>query len=371
MRVRFKARVRVARALWRAGIVRPRRPDTVVRSLAMLHRWGLSPAVAYALTALHQPQRIAVIDDRGALSFAEMHRRTNALARGLRESGVREGDTVAIMCRNHRGFIEATVACSKLGARVLYLDTALDASEATGAIVREDALALIYDEEFSVLVKDTGAGRMRFIAASDEADRPRPFLLEELIARAGESELTPPSRRPSTVSIAAGAGEVASRISRRIPNSLVLPTPLLAALPLRPAETTVLAAPLCHAWGFVHMQLGLRLGSTLVLRAEFDPEQVLCDVARHRAAAMAVLPEMLQQITALPRATLARYETSSLRVIAVYGATLPGELAMPAIDRFGVVLYNLRGPSVVRLDDYWARRCYPAGGVHATPSRNG
>ena len=31
---------------------------------------------------------------------------------------------MAIMCRNHRGFIEATVACSKLGASALYLNTA-------------------------------------------------------------------------------------------------------------------------------------------------------------------------------------------------------------------------------------------------------
>ena len=49
--------------------------------------------------------------------------RTRSPARS-RAAGMREGDGVAIMCRNHRGFVEATVACSKLGASALYLNTA-------------------------------------------------------------------------------------------------------------------------------------------------------------------------------------------------------------------------------------------------------
>ena len=39
-----------------------------------------------------------------------MHRRSNALARGLAGFGVGEGDSVAIMCRNHRGFVDASLA---------------------------------------------------------------------------------------------------------------------------------------------------------------------------------------------------------------------------------------------------------------------
>ena len=55
---------------------------------------------------------------------ARSHRRTNALARELRRRGHRRRRRVAIMCRNHRGFVEATVACAKLGAGALYLNTA-------------------------------------------------------------------------------------------------------------------------------------------------------------------------------------------------------------------------------------------------------
>ena len=47
--------------------------------------------------------------------FAELDARTDAVARGLIETGVRAGDSVAILCRNHRYFFEIAGALAKLG----------------------------------------------------------------------------------------------------------------------------------------------------------------------------------------------------------------------------------------------------------------
>ena len=41
------------------------------------------------------------------------------------------------MCRNHRGFIDATVACSKLGAGALYLNTAFAGPQIADVLARE------------------------------------------------------------------------------------------------------------------------------------------------------------------------------------------------------------------------------------------
>src|SRR5439155_15010829 len=128
-----------------------------------------------------------LVDDRGTLTFAEVHRRTNALARALREEGISEGDGVAIMCRNHRGFIEATVACSKLGASALYLNTDFAGPQIADVVAREDPVALIYDEEFAELMQEAGAARMRFIAWSESGARPAEPLLEDLIATSPDS----------------------------------------------------------------------------------------------------------------------------------------------------------------------------------------
>ena len=78
-----------------------------------------------------------LIDELGALSFAEVHGRSNALARALGDEGVGEGDGVAIMCRNHRGFVEATLAISKLGANGLYMNTAFSGPQLADVIERE------------------------------------------------------------------------------------------------------------------------------------------------------------------------------------------------------------------------------------------
>ena len=56
----------------------------------------------------------------------------------MRAAGVSAGDGVAIMARNHRGFVEATVACSKLGAGALYLNTAFAGPQLAEVIARED-----------------------------------------------------------------------------------------------------------------------------------------------------------------------------------------------------------------------------------------
>ena len=89
-----------------------------------------------------------IVDELGTLTFGEVHARTNALAHALSDAGIGEGDGVAIMCRNHRGFIEATVAVSKLGADALYLNTAFAGPQLTEVVEREKPVAIIYDEEF-------------------------------------------------------------------------------------------------------------------------------------------------------------------------------------------------------------------------------
>ena len=90
----------------------------------------------------------------------------------------------------------------------------------------------------------------------------------------------------------------------------------------------MIAAPMFHSWGFVHFTLGMGLGSTLVLRRKFDPEDTLSATAQHECTALVVVPVMLQRIMELPAETIDRYDLGALRVIAASGSALPGELAV-------------------------------------------
>jgi len=358
-------KLQVARTLIGTGMLQPVRADKAVRSLAALRRWGPTPAGAYIGAAIRQPERTALVDERGTLSFSQMNRRTNALAHQLREAGVRERDGVAIMCRNHRGFVEATVACSKLGATGLYLNTAFAGPQIADVLQREDPVALVYDEEFTELVAAGAADRTRIIAWSEPGASTADPLLEELIAAGDEAELkaTEPGR---TVILTSGTTGTPKGAARKQPDSIEPAAAVFSKIPLKARQTTMIAAPLFHSWGFAHITLGMALGSTLVLRRKFDPEDTLRAVAHHGASALALVPVMLQRILELPPSTIERYDTGSLRVIALSGSVLPGELATRAMDTFGEILYNLYGSTEVA----WATIATPQD-LRAAPGTAG
>jgi acyl-CoA synthetase (AMP-forming)/AMP-acid ligase II len=355
-----------ARTLTDVGILRPMRPDKLLRVADALRRWGPTPAAGYTISAIRHPNQLAIIDELGTLTFADVHRRTNALAHALSDAGVKAGDGIAIMCRNHRGFVDAVVATSKLGANALYLNTAFAGPQITDVVKREQPAALIYDAEFEGLTRDAGEGRKRFIAWHDGGEAPKDPLLEDLIGAGTPSDVTPPVEKGRVVILTSGTTGAPKGAQRKQPESLDPAAALFSKIPLRANERTLIAAPMFHSWGFVHFTLGMGLGSTLVLRRKFDPEDTLSAVAQHECTALIVVPVMLQRILELPAETIDKYDLSALRVIAASGSALPGEMAIKLMDRFGDVLYNLYGSTEVA----WATIATPED-LRAAPGTAG
>ena len=346
---------RVAKTLFDAGLIEPTRPDRLAQAGRALLRWGTTSSGAIAVAAARAAQQPAVIDELGTLSYGELHRRANALASSLAAQGIRAGDGVAIMCRNHRGFMDATVAVSRLGAHALYLNTMFAAPQLADVVAREGARAIVYDEEFAALLGEVRGIERRFVAWHDGESAAGDPLLEDLIA-AGDSAGVAPPQEPGRVVILTSGTTGAPKGARRSSAGLSSAAALLSKIPYRARERTMIAAPLFHSWGLANYTLGVPLSSTFVLRRRFDPEGTLRAIARHRATALVVVPVMLQRILELPQETLDRYDTSSLRIIAVSGSALPGPLATRVMDQFGDVLYNLYGSTEVA----WATIATPA-----------
>jgi hypothetical protein len=215
MAVAISDGIHVAGTLVRAGFLKPSRPDRALRALLGLHRFGPTLAAGYVGAAARYPAAPAVIDEAGTLTFKEVDRRTNALARGLAGHGLTEGETVAVMCRNHRGFVEASVACSKLGVHVVLLNTGFAAPQVAEVVDRENVGGLIYDEEFRDTVREARAGRASFLAWQEEgADvgvpengdtgAPENGSLAELIATRVDTQLPPPAAAGRAVILTSG-----------------------------------------------------------------------------------------------------------------------------------------------------------------------
>jgi acyl-CoA synthetase (AMP-forming)/AMP-acid ligase II len=337
------------RQLTAAGIVRPLPPMRIARMLGALRAFGPTPAAGYTVNAIRRPDRLAIVDDAGQLTFREVHERTNALARQLRALGVREGDAVAIMCGNHRGFVESVVAASKLGAHQLLLNTMFSGPQIRDVLDREQPVAVLYDEEFHALIGDQDARRQR-VAWADPGVEPRatdvPFA-EDLIAQGVTADVMPPGDVGRMVILTSGTTGTPKGAARQQPRSLDPMAQILSRMPLRTEQRTMLAAPMFHSWGYLHFTMGFALGSTLVLQRRFTPEATLAAVVEHRCQVLPVVPVMLQRILDLPDEQLATYDLSSLQIVALSGSALPGALALRGMDRLGDVLYNLYGSTEV------------------------
>ena len=285
-----------------AGVIRPMRPDRLWGVLRTMQRWGRSPAAGAISLAARYPEETMIVDELGTLTFSEVDTRTNALAHALSDAGIVEGDGVGIMCRNHRGFIEATIAVSKLGADALYLNTAFAGPQLTEVVQREKPKALIFDEEFYELLEDAGHRRKRFVAWHDSPSCDDPTL-DDLMSEGDPSSVVPPEREGRAVILTSGTTGTPKGASRAGPQSLDPAVSYLSRIPLKSRQVIHIAAPLFHSWGFAHFSLGLILANTYVLRRKFDPETCLAEVARSRADALAVVPVMIQRILDLPEET--------------------------------------------------------------------
>jgi acyl-CoA synthetase (AMP-forming)/AMP-acid ligase II len=347
-----------------AGIFGLSRPDRTARAVTTLVRWGASPATGIATAAIKHPDATAIVDERGSLTFEEVHRRSNALAHALAKMGIGFGDGVGVMCRNHRGFVEVTLAAAKLGASALYLNTMFAGPQLVEVTRREGPKVLVHDEEFAGLLDGVDESVTRVIGWADgDAEGP---TLDSLIAESDDSNLKPPPDKPRFVILTSGTTGTPKGAQRSSPDGLLAVASIIDKIGYRGQETMVVAAPLFHSWGFFHFLISLPTASTLVLRRRFDPEETLKAVEEHRAEVLAVVPVMLQRILQLPGETLDEYRLPNLRITSLSGSALPGELATEWMDRFGDCVYNLYGSTEVS----WATVATPED-LRAAPGTAG
>ena len=312
-------------------------PATIAAAGAAALVWGPSSAAAYSAASVRSPTRIALIDDYGELTYLQLEVRANRVAAGFKAKGVKTGNTIGLLCRNHRGFVEANIGLAKLGARVVYLNPGLPASQLNEVIDREEITLVIADRDLSERVDHSNV-----VIAAPEDDPKWTFP--------GVSKWRPLLQMPHPTasddpvvltSGTTGAPKGTRRTASRATASAAFG--VFDAIPFQRNDVVVLPAPLFHAWGLSQLLTAASLGGTVVLRRSFDPEQVAADVEAHGATALAVVPVMLHRILHADPP----FDLSSLRVVASSGSALPGELAAQWIDRYGLNLYNLYGSTEV------------------------
>jgi acyl-CoA synthetase (AMP-forming)/AMP-acid ligase II len=325
--------------------VGPELPHRVAQMLLALERYGMLGG-ALSAGAIRHGDRTALIDERGELSYKQLDERSNALANSWREHGLKAGEGVAILARNHRGFIDAVFAAAKCGARIVLLNTSFAGRQIQEVAEREGTDLLVYDDEYGDALGEAEPKRGRFRAWTDD-DGGADDTLEALI-EAGDTSAPPkPEQGPRVTILTSGTTGTPKGAPREEPKSLGIIGGLLSKVPFRARETTELCVPMFHALGFTHAVIGIALGSTLVVRRHFDPEVTLDSLEEHEATAMIVVPVMLQRIVDLGEDEIKKRDLEQLRIIFVSGSALGENLVTKALNAFGPVIYNLYGSTEI------------------------
>ncbi|GAA4535166.1 acyl-CoA ligase FadD12 [Mycobacterium paraffinicum] len=327
--------------LRRAGMIAPMRPDRYLKIAAAMRREGMGMTVGFAGAAQRCPDRPGLVDELGTLTWRQLDERINALGAALQGLPSGQPKVVGIMCRNHRGFVEAVVAANRIGADVVLLNTSFAGPALAEVVNREGVDAVIYDEEFTETVDRAVADKPDATRIVAWTDGHHELTVEKLITDHTGQQPERTGRKGRMILLTSGTTGTPKGANQTGGNAGIgTLKAILDRTPWRAEETVVVVAPMFHAWGFSQLIFAASMACTVVTRRKFDPEATLDLIDRHKATGLAVVPVMFDRIMELPPEVRKRYSCKSLRFAAASGSRMRPDVVTAFMDEFGDVIYN-------------------------------
>jgi long-chain acyl-CoA synthetase len=287
-------------------------------------------------SALHFPDRPAILFEDRVVTYRDLARAVNRAAHGLRALGVAERDRVALFLPNLPEFAVAYHAVAKAGAIAVSLN------------------AMLVTEELRYLLDDAGAKVLFTTAALWPQVRPLvgalPALehvvlcegeVEGVKTLAGLCEGQPETfraaelDRQAPLAILYTSGTTGKQKGATLSHGNVVSNVLTTRNLLRidPADRLSLFLPLFHCFGqnFI-MNAAFVAGAALVMHRRFEPEAVLASVERHGVTIFLAVPTIYIHLLAadVPKARLA-----SVRYWFSAAAPMPKEVASRWREAYG------------------------------------
>ncbi len=332
----------IIQTMRRAGVIAPMRPDRYLKIAAAMRREGMGMTVGFAGAAQRCPDRAALIDELGTLTWRQLDERINALGAALQELPTGPPQAIGIMCRNHRGFVEAVVAASRIGSDVVLLNTSFAGPALAEVVGREGVDAVIYDEEFTATVDRAladNAAATRIVAWTD-GPRDEPTVEGLIAAHTGRQPRRTGGKGRMILLTSGTTGSPKGANQSGGNAGIGTLKAILDRTPWRTEEPVVIVAPMFHAWGFSQLVFAATMACTVITRRKFDPEATLDLIDRHDATGLIVVPVMFDRIMELSEEVRKRYSGKSLRFAAASGSRMRPDVVTAFMDEFGDVIYN-------------------------------
>jgi acyl-CoA synthetase (AMP-forming)/AMP-acid ligase II len=325
-----------ARALLHSGLLTPPAPLRGLRLLREARRGGTNPYTLLAVTTARWPDRTAIVDDDGALSYRQLQQATECLARTLSADGVAPGQAVGVMCRNGRRFVAGVFAAALLGADVVPMSTEFRSDALAAAVQAHRISTVVVDgDEFAERVRaaDESVVTVDPVTVGTDEGAPRP-------------DVAAPGRIVLLTSGTTGKPKGVPR-TPQLRSAVGVWVTILDRTRLRTGSRVSVAMPMFHGLGLGMLMLTLALGGTVLTRREFDAEAALAQASLHRADAFTAVPVVLARILDLPEQVRARNPLPYLQTVISSGDRLDPSLGQRFMDTYGDILYNGYGSTEV------------------------
>ena len=282
---------------------------------------GFFAAEVLEKTAHRQPQKTAIITKDEELTFAALNQRIHGLAANLQQTGIRQGDRVGVLLPNCAAIPLSYFATQKIGAVTVILDARLKGKELQG-VLKDAAVKLLIvhqqlraeaDEAFKEL------GRIPLWVVNGEGDENFEKRFFVPAAPASLSQL----RADDDALILYTSGTTGE------PKGVVLSYRNLAQYPGVMGETAITNAstirgcilPMSHIVGPIVCNDLADKGFTLVIFDQINPVTLLEGIQQYRVTVFESVPIVFQLLLGVR--DLASYDTSSVKIAAMMGTSIP------------------------------------------------
>jgi fatty-acyl-CoA synthase len=341
----------------------------------------MTVADALRVAAEGRPDAPFLIFRERTWSYAHTAMQARALAVGLHNLGIEQGDRIAIDMPNWPEFVISALAAAELGATIVPLNPGhtprelqymLRNSEASVAITAEHFDDVDYLQMFETLLVELPD--LQYLVTVGEEDLwydDRIYQFEDLVASGRGREFAPAEvtsdADPYAILYTPGTTGTPKGVVLTHENLLRTANATAEALSLTTADVTLCAVPLYHIFGLsVALMTAIVSRSALVLQERFDAEEALELIERHRVSINHGVPTMF--VMQLRESEEAGRDLSSLRGGIIAGAPVSEELARDVRDRLasGIeIAYGLTETSptvsITRSDDPPAKRVQTVG----------
>jgi long-chain acyl-CoA synthetase len=284
-------------------------------------------------------------------SYPELFGRALRATGGLHALGVGAGDRVALLLRNSKEFLEASIATVPLGASAVPVNWHWRAEEIAHVLRDSDSKVLIAQADLWPVIAAAVPDGVAVVLVPATDDEARPPSAEQALwwpdwLASSAPWQQPPETAPMSIIYTSGTtgqpkGVVrspASDAQREATQAL-----LGEIFQLAPEERTVIPAPMYHAAPNVYALAAAIRGMDMTIMPRFDAEEFLRIVAERRVTVVQMVPTMFVRLLALPEEVRLRYDLSSLRWVVHAAAPCPPHVKRAMIEWLGPIVAEYYG----------------------------